>query len=157
MIMSSYVNFYLRVNDSFAPIGSWSRSSELYRAMEDYCPYEKLCAFDSATLMDVIHNLEDKIDRMKEMRKFDENRCQMIMQANNSIDEKLEAIYNIESNFEEIDSSIEETAFAADTLRVFYNMIEDFRFSDDGKFSNDYNHYVYAGIEANGDLESIQE
>ena len=154
--MSSYVNFYLRVNDSFAPIGSWSRSSELYQAMQNRCPYEKICAFDGADLMDIVRDLEDKISRMKKVRESDEKRCQMIMQANNSIDEKMEAINEIESNFDEMDSFIEEVQFAADTLRVFYNMIDDFKFSD-GKFSNDCDHYIYAGIEACGNLESVQE
>lgn len=150
--MSSYVNFYLRVNDSFAPIGSYSRSSEMYQMMQTRCPYEKIAALTSSDLLDVIHEFENKINRMKEVRKADEKRCEMIMQANNSLDEKLQAIEDIESNFTDMDDYIEENQFAADTLRVFCHMIDEFRYTD---FSNDFNHCIYAGIEAAGDLESV--
>ncbi len=156
--MSSYVNFYLRVNDSFAPLGSYSRSSEMYQAMQARCPYEKIAALTSNDLLDIIHGFEDKINHMKEVRKADEKRCELIMQANNPLDEKLQAVDDIESNFADMDDFIEELQFAADTLRVFRNMIEEFKYTDSSnKFSNDFNHYIYAGIEATGDLESVFE
>ena len=154
--MSSYVNFYLRVNDSFAPIGSYSRSSEMYQVMNYYCPYGKIWAFTPGKLLDIIKEFTNKANRMKEERKEDEKRCEMIMQANNPLNEKMEAVYEIESNFEEMDLSIQELEFAADTLRVFYNMIDDFRYcGSSGTFSNDYNHYIYAGVEALGSLENV--
>jgi len=148
--MSSYISFFVRVNDTFAPIGSWSRNSEMYQAMQDWCPYEKIRAFSFNDLMNVVKELEDKA------READEKRCQMIMQANNSVEEKMEAVNEIESNYEEMDSFIEEVQFAADTLRVFCNMIDDFKFAEI-KFTNDYNHYIYAGIEVCGTLEEVVE
>ncbi len=157
--MSSYANFYLRMNDSFAPIGCYSRNSEIYKAVDDFCFYGQIRAFTIEKLNEIINNLESKINNIRKQDKIDEQHCQMIMQAaNNSIEAKMEAIYNIESNREERNEYVEELEFAADTFRVFLNMIDDFKYSSlNQNFSNDSNHYIYVGIEACGDLGSIQE
>ena len=151
--MSSYVNFYLRINDLFVPIGSYSRSSEMYQTMYHYCPYGKIKALTKENLYEVINDLETRAQRIKDFRAADEKRCDMIMQANNALEEKMEAISDIMSGFNEMDTNIKEVSFSVDTLRVFSNMIEEFSYNN--KFSNDYNHYLYAGIEADGTLENI--
>ena len=151
--MSSYVNFYLRINDLFVPVGSYSRSSEMYQIMYHYCPYGKIKALTQENIYEVINDLESKVQKIKDSRAVGEKRCEMIMQANNTLEEKIKAISDIMSIFNEMDIDIEELSFSTDTLRVFSNMIEEFSY--DNKFSNDYNHYLYAGIEAEGTLENI--
>lgn len=152
--MSSYVNFYLRINDLFVPIGSYSRNSKMYQTMYHYCPYGKIKALTKENLYEIINNdLETRIQNIKDFRAADEKRCEMIMQANNTLEEKMEAISDIMSGFDEMDTDIEELSFSADTLRVFSNIIEEFSYNN--QFSNDYNHYLYAGIEADGTLENI--
>lgn len=151
--MSSYVNFYLRINDLFVPIGSYSRSSEMYQIMDHYCPYGKIKPLTKDSLYKIINDLEDRKQKIKDFRIANEKRCDMIMQANNTIEEKMEAISSIMSGFNDMDTDIEELSFSADTLRVFSNMIEEFSYNN--KFSNDCNHYLYAGIEADGTLENI--
>ena len=156
--MSSYVNFYLRINDNFAPIGSYSRSSSMYQAMSNVVPYEKIVALRPNQITEVIHNLEESAARMRKVKENDRAMCDKIMNtANNSIEDKLSAIAEIESNFDEMDSYIEEVNFAADTLRVFLNMIDDFRYSDECRFDNDYFHYIYAGIESYGRMEDVAD
>ena len=154
--MSSYVNFYLRVNENFAPIGSWSRSNEIYQVMQYKVPYEKIRPLTSKEISSIIHELEDSAARIERAKAKDQESIKMIMDAaNTSLDEKLEAVGQIESNFEEMDAYISEVNFAADTLRVFFNMIDDFKYSDELVFDNDYNHYIYAGIEAYGRMEDV--
>ena len=90
--MSSYVNFYLRINDLFVPIGSYSRSSEMYQTMYHYCPYGKIKALTKENLYEVINDLETRAQRIKDFRAADEKRCDMIMQANNALEEKMEDV-----------------------------------------------------------------
>lgn len=156
--MSSYVNFYLRINDNFTPIGSYSRSSSMYQAISNILPYEKIISLRPSQITEVIHNLEESATKMKKIKENSQATCDKIMStANNSIEDKLSAIAEIESNFDDMDSYIEETNFAADTLRVFLNMIDDFRYSNDCGFDNDYFHYIYAGIESYGRMEDVAD
>lgn len=152
--MSSYVNFYLRINDLFISLGSWRRSSEMYQALRSESPYGKIRSFSYKDLLEIATDLNDKIDHLKEMKENDENQCQMILQANNSLDEKMEAINEIRNNSEEIDSIIKEVGITVATLHVFCDMIKEYKYNS-VKLSNDCDHYVYVGIDANGDLESI--
>lgn len=154
--MSSYVNFYLRANEIFAPIGSYSRSNEVYQAIQDHLYYEKLVALTPSILNDVIQEVEEKIARMRKHRATDENRIHLIMDsANSTMDEKLQAVNDIECNFEEMDAYIDELNFVADVMRVFINMIDAYEYGGDGGLDNDPNHYIYAGIDAVGSMEYV--
>ena len=154
--MSSYVNFYLRVNDKFAPIGSYSRSTEMYKAVSSQLPYEKIRALTAGDLMLYIRDLENAADNVKIVCERDRSHISLIMNAENtSLDEKLDTVDDIEENCRECEDYISELMFAADTLRVFYNMIDEFKYYNESGFTNDAEHYIYAGIEAYGNLESV--
>ena len=154
--MSSYVNFYLRANEIFAPIGSYSRSSEVYKAIDKYVGYNELVSLTPEIFNDVIQEVEEKIARMRKRRAVDENRIRLIMDsANSTMDEKLQAVNDIECNFEEMDAYVDELNFAADVMRVFINMIDAYEYGGDGGLDNDPNHYIYAGIDAIGSMEYV--
>ena len=154
--MSSYVNFYLRVNDSFAPIGSYSRSNEMYQVVSRGVPYEKIVALKSRDITNFIKQLENSVEDVKKYYEKSKSRIPLIMNAENtSLDEKLATVAEIEQGFDAADEYISEITFAADTLRVFLNMIDDFKYSN-SDFKNDADHYIYAGIEACGRLEDIE-
>ena len=154
--MSSYVNFYLRVNDTFAPIGSYSRNNKMYEYMDCYCPYEKIRPFTVDDFIEIINSLKDNKHNIKQARKTEKKHYTAIIQANNSVEEKLNALYESESSLKEMDKEIAEINFTINTLQIFCNMIDDFKYST-SDFSNDYNHYIYAGIEACGDINSVTE
>lgn len=42
--MSSYINFFIRSDNRFLPLGDFSRSSEIYQRLDNNVPYEKLKA-----------------------------------------------------------------------------------------------------------------
>lgn len=157
--MSTYLNFYLRVNNNFIPLGDYSRScSVMYNVVNNDVPYEKIRAITSEDLKGYINKLTEAAGRIQKMKESDEKRIELIMNAANTpLEEKMEYVNEIQSNFMEMDELIKEYSFAADTLRVFLNMIDMFRYKDELYFDNDYNHYIYAGIEARGNMESIVE
>ena len=151
--MSSYLNFYARANNIFIPLGSYSRSSQMYREINNSVPYEKIRAIKPQDLKDYINDLKESERRIQKMKQEDEQRIQLIMSAaNSSLQEKMEYVEEIQANFMEMDALIEEYASAVNTLQVYLDMIDEFRYSH---FDNNYEHYIYAGIEANGDMESI--
>ena len=156
--MSSYVNFYLRMNDKFAPIGSWSRSSAMYQTWQNFVPFEKICPITDETLTRVIDLFEDQISSL-EQQKTDYNAdISLIMNAENTpLEEKMDGVAGIREEIKEINDEIEGLQFTISTMEVFHNMIEDYRYADDAKFDNDYNNYIYGGIEAFGRLEDIKE
>lgn len=154
--MSSYVNFYLRINNNFAPIGSWSRSSQLYQHIHYNIPYEKIKPLTIEELEKIIYELDKDKQKFEKMKIEDEYRINRIMNAENTpLKDKLNAVADIESCFEDIDNTIKEYEYAIIALRIFGEMIDDFHYSSEITFDNDYNHYIYAGIEAYGRIENI--
>ena len=155
--MSAYVNFYLRVNDNFAPIGSFSRSSVIYEMTNSDLPWEKMKPIKKSTLDDWVKDIETKSQHLAKMKKENEDKCAQIMTiANNPLEEKLDAVASIERDCDEINECIEECTCAIHTFLCFYDMIEDYQYSgDEDQFENDYNHYIYAGIEVSGKLENV--
>ena len=153
--MSSYLNFYARANNIFIPLGSYSRSSQMYQEINNSVPYEKIRAIKSQDLKDYINDLKESECRIQKMKQEDEQRIQLIMSAaNSSLQEKMEYVEEIQANFMEMDALIEEYVSAINTLQVYLDMIDQFRYSS-MYFDNNYEHYIYAGVEANGDMESI--
>ena len=154
--MSAYINFYLRVNDKFAPIGSFSRSSMVYEITNLVLPWEKLIPITQQMLNNWISKAEDNRQRTVDAKKADEKKCAQIMAANNSLDDKLNAVARIEENYDEMDEFIDECSYTADIFYYLSNIIDNYQYSDDeARFENDYNHYIYAGIEVSGKLENI--
>lgn len=156
--MSSYVNFYLRVNDKFAPIGSWSRSSAMYRTWQGSMPYEKIRPITDEKLKYIINDFKDQISSLERHKADYEADISLIMNANNTpLEEKIDGVAAIREEISEINDEIEDFQYCISTMEVFCDMIEDYRYADDPKFDNDYNNYIYGGIEAFGRLEDIEK
>ena len=158
--MSAYVNFYLRVNENFAPLGSYSRSSQIYKIMGAYLPWEKIVALDVSTLQRFRSEVEDILHFTQKDKDRGIAKCKSIMDAANTpLEEKLSAVANIEDNLKELDEYIEELNDAISIFSFFIGMIEDFKYypSEYCSFKGDADHYLYAGIEAIGSIENIVE
>ena len=154
--MSAYVNFYLRVNDKLAPIGSYSRSNMVYEITSHVLTWEKLIPITRQMLDNWRDEAEDKKQHVIDAKKADEKKCAQIMAANNSLDDKLDAVARIEEDYDEMDAFIDECSYTADFFCYLSNIIDDYQYSsDEAQFENDYNHYIYAGIEASGKIENI--
>ncbi len=155
--MSSYINFYLRVNDNFAPIDSYSRSTELYQAISGNLPYEHIRAYTQADILEWIRTLEGQKERYEETKRQNEKRCSRVMEAKNTpLVEKIQYTEDIDDMNEELDRFIKEIEYTIHTLQIFRSMIDEYKWVDnEDSFKNDYNHYIYAGIEANGTLENV--
>lgn len=156
--MSSYVNFYIRVNKSFIPIGSYSRSNPIYRAINQMLPYEKITALTSEKIGKVIDEIKEEIEELEKLKEKDKQTCDKILSmVGNSVEEKMASIYSIEAEDENIDYELEELKYSKNILQVYLDMIDEIHYSEGYVMDNDYNHYIYAGVEAYGSMEDIFE
>ena len=110
--MSSYINFFIRSEDKFLPLGDFSRSSEIYQRLHNDVPYEKLRALTYNELDsiedDIIEDkrvLNDKIATYK-------TEIDLIATFNNSAEEKMEAIKSTEEVIKDCQEEIDELDFA---------------------------------------------
>ena len=153
--MSSYANFYLRIEDKLAPIGIYSRSSAMYQNFYDILPYEKLVALTPLKLHDVILSTRKKISSFSETIKAHQDlRDQFLNAKNISFEDKRAAVEEFNSVIQELEEDIDNLQNVISYTRVLLNIIDDYRYSGIS-FENDYEHYLYAGIEACGDIDEI--
>ena len=163
--MSSYLNFYLRVNDNFIPVGSYSRSNEIYQEFRDIAPFEKIRAITEVDLDTGIFDLTNKINKSKARVESCKEDIENILRANNTMEDKIGFINDTKEMIEEYKEIIAECEHWVAILDHFKDMIDEYRYAIDypyededngvNKFTNDYNHYLYMGVEALGCIDSI--
>ena len=60
--MSSYINFYLKVEDKYCPLGIYSRNCPEYQFFKDIVPFEKIAPITIKKLQAVIEDIEFAIN-----------------------------------------------------------------------------------------------
>jgi len=125
--MSQYLEFYVKSKeDNFTYLDAFSRSTSMYRLFnEDVgAPYEKVRKMTKARLQEAIEIGTGYLQGVNDRKKKQEDTLQLISSFNNSVDEKMEAIYEHQEILEEYDESIVEWEWAMNYLRVLLNMVE---------------------------------
>ena len=137
------MQFFLRNGDTFLPIGTYCRSSAMYQAFDEYIPWEKIRALNEPLLrkiyefvVDDINNHKKQIEKIKEHRAF-------IATFNNSIEEKMEMLENVESMLHEYEEGLESLERVKAYIFFLSDILEDVEFND----RIDENAYLYCGIE----------
>lgn len=150
--MSQYINFYLRVNDKFISLGSFSRNNIVYTVLSDRVPYEKITAINE----DILDAGMVDLDREKEINnKYLKKNAEMmaaVANFNNSVTEKMEGIENLNREKAELEMENRQIDRAIAYLDFLKDIIEDYRY--DCKYGKEVG--IYAGIEATGDVKSIE-
>ena len=131
--MSQYLEFYVKSKeDNFTYLDAFSRSTCMYRLLnEDIgAPYEKVRKMTKARLQEAIGIGSDYLQSITERKKKQEDTLQLISSFNNSVDEKMEAIYEHQEILEEYDDSITEWEWTLNYLRVLLNMVENMSYEE---------------------------
>lgn len=147
--MSSYINFFIRIDDKFLHLSDFSRSSEIYQRLYNNVPYEKLRALtynELDSIEDAI--IEDKrkyADLISEYKK----EIELIATFNNSAEEKLEAIDSTAAMIKDIEESISELNFAQGWFNSLCRILDSARdyTDEDNNLLVDADKYIYAGVE----------
>ena len=158
--MSSYVNFYLRMNETFIPITDYSRNSTIYQFVAHGAPYGKIKPVTLDMIEDYISNAVDRINEIEESINKEKSTISIIMDAKgNSLEEKVDYLEEINNLIEDYEHEKEYVRKAICFFGVLEDMIENRRFCSERfeDFKNDFNHYIYVGEESDGSIESIEE
>lgn len=152
--MSSYVNFFIRTNDVFIPIASYSRSTRVYKIFEGM-PYEKVAAISASRLKELSFEAQESTNYINRQIEKCHRRKEIIATFNNTVDEKYEMICDIEREAEDWQYEKRETEAAEDFIQFLRSMIDEIQYNEDKKVSEhirDCDHYIYCGIEVSANL-----
>lgn len=141
--MSAYIQFFVRNDEAFMPISVYSRNNALYHYFDEYTPWEKIKPVTRPLLNKIRDDINEDIleyqkryDRAKEMKEY-------VAGMNNSMDEKMEWIENIEATLGDCCEEIEKAEYVKHYLNFLDDIIESVEYEE----HIDYKNYLYVGIE----------
>lgn len=152
--MSQYINFFLRVGDNFAPVGSFGASSRVYRIARA-APYEQIQPVAAAQLRHFITKTDQDINKTKEYIAAAQQKKSEIYAANNSLDSKVEYINEcINPYIADARVELEELEWVAGYFMSLEAALEDVEYDEEHGINQ--NEYLYFGIEcAHPTIEDI--
>lgn len=161
--MSQYLEFFIRHKDTYLPIASFCGSSAYMEAFDGEVPsYSGLAPVDKKLVGYVQANAEKRIKDAKERIAHWEKEKEQILQASNSLEEKMEYINGM-SWIEEYDDTIEEWTSVLHFTYFLYDILNEveyaYHWEKDGQKvlsyepgvtqvrDADLEKYLYVGIE----------
>lgn len=118
--MSQYLNFFARHDKEFVPIADYSRSTNVYSEVN--APYEKIRAIDETELRTIAERLRAGKIFAKTQIEAINRKLKLISSANNSLEEKLDAIDSELEVIEEYEDDIQALDRYATELDFIANM-----------------------------------
>ena len=144
--MSQYLEFFIRHNDDYLPIASYGGSSTYMEMFDNYVPsYSGLRAVSEVMLGSIRGDIRQKIKENEQFIKRTEKLKQDILQANNSMEEKLEQIAGQDEYLDEIEDENEALDSVDHFIDFLYNILEEAEFSEHEGIQKDK--YLYVGVE----------
>ena len=147
--MSSYINFFVKRKNIYVPIGSFCRSSVIYREFDG--EYEKIKPLTSEKLTSIYMELKE--EKMKVLKDFEDYKREFeeyvafIQKMNNTLNEKLDAIAEKESFLKEykreIDEMVDDIEIATSFCYFLSNILDEALSYDD----IDEDFYIFYGVE----------
>lgn len=129
--MSQYLYFFARHDKEFVLIADYSRSTQVYSEVN--APYEKIRKIDETELRSVAERLRAGKNFAKSQIETLNRELELISSANNSLEEKLDAISSRLKLIEEYKGDIQ----ALDRYAIELDLIADMTYNND----------IFAGVE----------
>lgn len=152
--MSSYINFYLKVEDKYCPIGAYSRNCPEYLFFKNIIPYGKIAPITIQELKDVIEDIKFAINNGIESIKRYSLNIEDIKTFNNSINEKMELIENYRDTINELKEDLEVNKNCLNFVNWLIEILTDIEYDF---YANKHNitqdNYLWIGIEASPEKE----
>lgn len=142
--MSAYIHFFIRIEDKFYPIATYSRNSQVFELMHS-APYEHIRVLNSEALSNYGVEAREILDEWNVRKRKYEKRKELIATFNNSVEEKMEMIHNSDEAIEEIEYEISEAKSVIRFIYFLENIIKEVDY--DTPEGIDKDNYLYYGIE----------
>lgn len=155
--MSSYIQFFMRRGDEFIPLMTYSRSNTIYKIFEHILPWEKIKAISYDSLSAKIAQCNSLVSENEEKVKELNQKKTLVASFNNSVEEKMEALSDIDEAIEEYNEDIAMGNRAAYICIFLQDLIEEIMYDEEPK-KYDKDKYIYGGYEVGTPtLEDIEE
>lgn len=146
--MSQYIQFFVKSpKGEFLPIGNFSRVCSIYTAFVDFCPFTipfgRVAPVTNKDLMSIRNGLERKIKEIDQKVLDVEKAITIVAGCNNSIEDKLKEIRDLNSGIEELLDEKGELQSSISYISSLEEIIDSVTW--DSRY--DENKYVYYGIE----------
>lgn len=149
--MSQYIQFFIRCEDKFVPMCSYSRSNTIFRAFAYHAPYEKIMPITEHILRVAQSYLKSEEDSIEARIELYRDMLESIRHFDNDVDDKLEAINSVNADIGELKSDLEEITFAKTFIDILDGILVSAKYRDDGNGCPLANYtedtVLYAGIE----------
>lgn len=152
--MSSYINFYLKVEDKYCPLGSYLRNCSEYRFFKNIVPFGKIAPITIKNLKTVIEDIEFAIsNEMKSIGRYSLN-IKDIKTFNNSINEKMELIEDYRNTINELKEDLEANKKCLNFVNWLIEILTDVEYDPYAdKHGITQDNYLWVGIEAGPEKE----
>ena len=153
--MSQYIQFFVKsLKGEFLPIGNFSRVCSIYIAFDENCwvPFGRVAPITNKDLMSVRNGLERKIKEIDQKVLKVEKAITIVAGCNNSIEDKLKKIHDLNLNIEELLDEKGELQSSVSYISSLEEIIDSVTW--DSKY--DENKYVYYGIEVGEEPEESE-
>ena len=141
--MSAYIQFFIRNNDVFMPIGIYSRNNTIYQYFDEYTPWGKIKLVTRELLRKVRDNINEDLAATQKRYDYAKERKEWIATLNNSLEEKMEYIESVEELLSECCETIEQLTYTKHYLNFLDDVIESVEYEE----HIDHKNYLYVGIE----------
>lgn len=148
--MSTYIQFFIRCEDKFVPMCSYSRNHELFRSFyNNNIPCGKIIPITKTFLNEVRSDLADAINMYNERKLQEQHIMDFVLQFSNSVDDKLKALNDIQESIEVFDNDLKELGWCIHTVDLFKDILESAEYHYEDCPFTDYTEstVLYAGIE----------
>lgn len=144
--MSMYINFFMRRDEKFFPIGSYSRNHNIFKAFDNYAPWEKIRPLTVVALRQIGNECSQMKTECEHRIEEKEKKKQLVASFNNSVEEKYEVICDLDDSIDELRQERAEEEMAEYFCIFLEAMIDEIRYGESNE-EIDPNAYLYVGIE----------
>ncbi len=148
--MSAYIQFFIRHEDTFLPIGVFNRNNAIYQVFDGIAVWEKIRPIGEPALNDAENIAKGFICENEKALAQAEEEQNLIAKFNNSIEDKLEAYGDYRDYIIEIKNNIKDLEAAQQYLWFLRDILESIEDTDFNKQP-----YLYVGIEVEGKVEEL--
>lgn len=147
--MSQYMQFFIRCEDKFVPMCSFSRNDIVYKAFAYDIPYGNIISLTEHLLHAAESYLTGEEDELNAKIKAQQDLIESIRHFNNSVDDKLDAINSAAEVVYDFECGLRQVERAKNLVDFFETILMEAKYRDNDCPLADYteNTVLYAGIE----------
>lgn len=149
--MSAYIQFFIKINDKFAPIATYSRSTKVYQEFQHYAPWEKVSALNEQKLSAVSDEIRSEISEYEEAIRSERETIDFLRSCKDiSVEDLMDQYRSATGTIEELNDTIAELQHASSFCSFLMDVVEEAGQEERwGDNPNDLHadSYVYVGIE----------